>query len=106
MRPTSRPAFLALACLLAGQALAQAHLAPPRFAPAPEHAAPLAAPPSSARPLAPSPYSSAEAERCANLRRELRAARARERDATTTVSREQALTHRREIAGAKRKAGC
>jgi hypothetical protein len=58
------------------------------------------------RPFAAAPNRTPLAERCANFQRELRAARAHEREALTTGDRDQAATHRQEIFEAKQKAGC
>jgi uncharacterized membrane protein len=58
------------------------------------------------RPFAASPQRTPQAERCANFRRELRAARQQEREAGTTTGRDQTATHRQEIFAAMQKAGC
>lgn len=96
---------LVVALLAAGCVLPAA--AQPRFGTveeSPRHAPPPGSQPT--RPFAATPYRSAEDERCANFRRQLRTARRVERDASTTTARNQAATHREQIFEQMQKAGC
>jgi hypothetical protein len=82
--------------------------AQPRFGATQDSARHAAPPPASqeTKPFAASPHRSPEAERCANFRRELRAARMQEHRASTTTGRDQAATHRQKIFESMQKAGC
>jgi hypothetical protein len=89
--------------------LACAALAQPRLGVAPEagrHAAPAASPPQGGARLGVSPYADTQAERCANLRREMRSARRQEREASTTGSSDQASARRQDLLEQKQRAGC
>lgn len=94
--------------LLVALALALPAVAQPRFAPVPEgrQAAPASPPPSSGARFGATPYADPQAERCANLRKEYRAARRREREAGTTTSSDQASLHRQDLLEQIQKAGC
>lgn len=95
--------------VLIALALALPAHAQPRFAPVPEgrHSAPPASPaPSSGARFGATPYADPQAERCANLRKEYRAARHREREAGTTTSSDQASLHRQDLLEQLQKAGC
>lgn len=92
---------LLLALLVTPAALAQA-----RWGAEPQggHAAPPA--PSSGARWGATPYLDAQDERCANFRKELRAARLKERQAGTTTSSDQASLHRQDLLEQMQKAGC
>ena len=95
-----------LVALLAAACVLPAH-AQPRFGAveeSPRHAPPPGSQPT--RPFAATPYRSAEDERCANFRRQLRAAHQEERNASTTTARDQAATHREQVFEQMQKAGC
>ena len=94
--------------LLVAVLVSQAAAAQPRFAPVPEgrHSAPASPSPSGGARFGASPYADPQAERCANLRREYRAARRREREAGTTTSSDQASLHRQDLLEQLQKAGC
>ena len=99
-----RALFLLLATSLASVALAQ-----PRLGVAPEpgrHSAPAASPPKGGARLGASPTGDAQAERCANLRREMRSARRHEREASTTGSSDQASARRQDLLEQMQRAGC
>ena len=91
----------ALACALALGVAAQPPLA---AEPRSRHEAPP--PAQENRPFAAPPHRSAEAERCATVRRELRAARRAEREAGTTTSGNQAAMREQHVVEAMQKAGC
>jgi hypothetical protein len=92
------------------RALAQAlpAVAQTRLAPVPEgrHTAPALPPSSGGARFGATPYADPQAERCANLRREYRATRQREREAGTTTSSDQASLHRQDLLEQMQKAGC
>ena len=52
------------------------------------------------------PHRDAQDERCANFRKELRAARVQERQAGTTTSSDQASLHRQQLLEQMQQAGC
>jgi hypothetical protein len=91
-----------LALLIMPAALAQA-----RWGAEPQgrQSAPPPAPSSGARWGATS-HGDAQDERCANFRKELRAARMQERRAGTTTSSDQASLHRQDLLEQMQKAGC
>ena len=89
--------------------LAPAVLAQPRLGAAPEpgrHSAPAAPPAQGGARLGASRYADTQAERCANLRREMRSARRREREAGTTGSSDQASARRQDLLEQMQRAGC
>lgn len=82
-------------------------LAQPRLGAAPESGRAAApASPSSGGRLGAIPFQDAQAERCANFRKELREARRRERQAGTTTSSDQASMQRQDLLLQMQKAGC
>ena len=84
-------------------------IAQPRLGAAPEPgrpSAPAASPAQGGARFGASPYADAQAERCANLRREMRSARRREREAGTTGSSDQASARRQELLEQMQRAGC
>lgn len=84
-------------------------MAQPRLGAAPEpgrHSAPAAAPAQGSARLGASPYADTQAERCANLRRELRSARRHEREAGTTGSSDQASARHQDLLAQMQRAGC
>ena len=83
--------------------------AQPRLGAAPDsgrHSAPAAAPAQGGARLGASPYADTQAERCANLRREMRSARRHEREAGTTGSSDQASARRQGLLEQMQRAGC
>jgi hypothetical protein len=95
--------------LLLSMAMATGALAQPRFGAEPargQSAPPASAAPSSGARFGATPYRSTQDQRCANFRKELRAARMQERQAVTTTSRDQASLHRQDLLEQMQKAGC
>ena len=89
--------------------LPPAALAQPRLGAAPDsgrHSAPAAAPAQGSARLGASPSADAQAERCANLRRQMRSARRHEREAGTTGSSDQASARRQDLLEQMQRAGC
>lgn len=99
-----RAFFLMLLVCVVSAAFAQ-----PRLGAAPDsgrHSSPAASPAQGGARFGASPYGDAQAERCANLRREMRSARRQEREAGTTGSSDQASARRQDLLEQMQRAGC
>ncbi len=89
--------------------VSSAALAQPRLGAAPEPgraSAPAASQAQGSARFGASPYADTQAERCANLRREMRSARRQEREALTTGSSDQASARRQNLLEQMQRAGC